>query len=177
MFSRRLLSVANMDPAYLAKYDGSEQAAGRGSGYTQPEPWTATPWQLQGKEPEEKIAGGVLKQLRDRDRAAFGENLRERAEQTASPGGAVGGTPYMSMTYAPLERRIDVAIHRALFASSVRQARQYVIHGAVKVNGQVVRVIFARSRPSGCSATHSEMSHVNRLTFCHSADDLFELLA
>lgn len=45
----------------------------------------------------------------------------------------------MNMTYAPLERRIDVAIHRALFASSTRQARQFVVHGAVKVNGQVVR--------------------------------------
>ncbi|CRK47214.1 hypothetical protein BN1723_020228, partial [Verticillium longisporum] len=32
MFSRRLLGTVDIDPAYLARYDGSEQAAGRGSG-------------------------------------------------------------------------------------------------------------------------------------------------
>jgi ribosomal protein S4 len=47
-------------------------------------------------------------------------------------------TPYMLQTFAPLERRLDVAIFRALFASSSRQARQFVIHGAVTVNGQPV---------------------------------------
>ncbi len=46
--------------------------------------------------------------------------------------------PYMQMTYAPLERRLDTAIFRAMFASSSRQARQFVIHGAVKVNGKQV---------------------------------------
>ncbi len=43
------------------------------------------------------------------------------------------------MIYAPLERRLDTAIFRALFAASARQARQMVVHGAVKVNGQPVR--------------------------------------
>jgi ribosomal protein S4 len=47
--------------------------------------------------------------------------------------------PYMNMTYAPIERRLDMAIWRSLFASSARQARQFVIHGNVKVNGQKVR--------------------------------------
>ncbi|KAI4946646.1 hypothetical protein J4E91_007336 [Alternaria rosae] len=45
-------------------------------------------------------------------------------------------TPYMQMAYYPLERRLDTAIFRALFASSVRQARQFVVHGLVKVNGK-----------------------------------------
>ena len=45
-------------------------------------------------------------------------------------------TPYMHMTYHPLERRLDTAIWRALFASSTRQARQFVVHGWVKVNGK-----------------------------------------
>ncbi|KAI5367506.1 Putative ribosomal protein S4/S9 [Septoria linicola] len=45
-------------------------------------------------------------------------------------------TPYMHMTFWPLERRLDTAIHRALFASSVSQARQFVVHGFVKVNGK-----------------------------------------
>lgn len=49
-------------------------------------------------------------------------------------------TPFMQMTFAPLERRLDTAVFRALFASSTRQARQFVAHGAVKVNGQKVEV-------------------------------------
>ncbi|KAK7725717.1 hypothetical protein SLS57_003783 [Botryosphaeria dothidea] len=45
-------------------------------------------------------------------------------------------TPYMQMTFYPVERRLDTAIWRALFASSARQARQFVVHGWVKVNGK-----------------------------------------
>ncbi|KAL9059189.1 MAG: hypothetical protein Q9206_001602 [Seirophora lacunosa] len=48
----------------------------------------------------------------------------------------VAKTPYMNMVYAPLERRLDTAIFRAMFASSTRQARQLVVHGDVKVNGK-----------------------------------------
>lgn len=47
-------------------------------------------------------------------------------------------TPYMQMTFYPVERRLDTAIWRALFASSARQARQFVVHGWVKVNGKKV---------------------------------------
>jgi ribosomal protein S4 len=80
-----------MDHKYLARYDGSEQAAGRGSG------------------------------------------ADTKAEQNTPP-----MTPYMQMTYYPIERRLDTAIFRALFASSTRQARQFCIHGLVKVNGKKV---------------------------------------
>ena len=45
-------------------------------------------------------------------------------------------TPYMHMAFHPLERRLDTAIFRALFASSTKQARQFCVHGNVKVNGQ-----------------------------------------
>ncbi|MCJ1338278.1 mitochondrial 37S ribosomal protein nam9 [Bachmanniomyces sp. S44760] len=45
-------------------------------------------------------------------------------------------TPYMNMVYAPTERRLDTAVFRALFACSLRQARQFVVHGYVKVNGK-----------------------------------------
>jgi ribosomal protein S4 len=48
-------------------------------------------------------------------------------------------TPYMSMAFAPIERRLDTAIFRAMFTSSARQARQFVIHGFVKVNGKPMR--------------------------------------
>jgi len=50
-------------------------------------------------------------------------------------------TPYMQMTYWPIERRLDSAIFRSLFASSVRQARQFCVHGLVKVNGKKVRLL------------------------------------
>ena len=45
----------------------------------------------------------------------------------------------MNMVYAELERRLDTAIFRAMFASSARQAREFVVHGYVKVNGKKVR--------------------------------------
>lgn len=88
-----------MDHEYLARYDGSEQAAGRGAGVDDP-----------------------------------------------NPGGAPPPTPYMQMTYYPTERRLDTAIFRSLFASSVRQARQFVVHGLVKVNGKKVRLPALLSR-------------------------------
>ncbi|KAF3918604.1 hypothetical protein AA313_de0202836 [Arthrobotrys entomopaga] len=43
--------------------------------------------------------------------------------------------PFAQMAFAPLERRLDTAVYRALFASSVRQARMLCIHGKVAVNG------------------------------------------
>lgn len=58
-------------------------------------------------------------------------------------------TPYMNMTFAPLERRLDTAIFRAMFASSTRQARQFVTHGDVKVNGK--KVLLVLHIPSGDS--------------------------
>lgn len=91
-FTSKIRSVVPMDHRYLAAYDGSEQAQGRGSG-------------------------------------------REVPYQSKS----LPVTPYMQMAYAPMERRLDTAIFRALFASSARQARQFVIHGAVMVNGKKVR--------------------------------------
>jgi ribosomal protein S4 len=58
--------------------------------------------------------------------------------QIRNRGNFPGMTPYMQMVFAPMERRLDIAIFRALFASSARQARQFVIHGAVTVNGKKV---------------------------------------
>ncbi|RDL33774.1 Alpha-L RNA-binding motif [Venustampulla echinocandica] len=92
MFNSRLNSVIPMDHKYLAEHDGSEHAAGRGSGLE-----------------------------------------KEFNPKRGSPNKKI---PYMEMTYAPIERRLDVAIFRSLFASSARQARQFVTHGKVKVNGK-----------------------------------------
>ncbi len=105
MFSRRSHSVVSMNPVYMARYNGSEQAAGRGSG-RRPDP--------------------------NSDYIPPTNNVRFNAD------GSARATPYMQMTFAPMERRLDIAIFRALFASSARQARQFVLHGAVTVNGKKV---------------------------------------
>lgn len=97
-----------MDHKYLAEHDGSEQAAGRGSGL--------------------------------------------ETEYTAKRGSSNKKIPYMEMTYAPIERRLDVAIFRSLFASSARQARQFVTHGKVKVNGKKVLSL----REVGLSSSSSD---------------------
>ncbi|KAG5984315.1 hypothetical protein E4U55_005286 [Claviceps digitariae] len=121
LFSRRLLSAVDLPPAYLAAHDGSEQAAGRGSGLTtlkvSAEKYSRVP-QLSTEE-----------RMRRRP-PPFGDVNKLLSDQFSKM------TPYMQMTFAPLERRLDTAVFRALFASSVRQARQFVIHGAVKVNGK-----------------------------------------
>lgn len=96
MFDRRLPAVVPMDHRYLAKYDGSEMASGRGMGVE--------------KKPQRDARG----------REPMGPEK----------------TPYMHMAFHPLERRLDTAIFRALFASSTREARQFVVHGWVKVNGK-----------------------------------------
>ncbi|ESZ90279.1 hypothetical protein SBOR_9329 [Sclerotinia borealis F-4128] len=92
MFRPRAAAVIPMDGRYLAEHDGSELAAGRGSGLD----------------------------------TAFPKTIHFDRNQI----------PYMSMVYAPMERRLDTAIFRSLFASSTRQARQFVVHGKVKVNGK-----------------------------------------
>lgn len=102
MFTSRIKSVIPMNFRYLAAFDGSEQAAGRGSGL-------------------DNINGSSLAKV-----DKFGKTKGTPA------------IPFMNMTFAPVERRLDTAIFRALFASSARQARQFVIHGGVKVNGKKV---------------------------------------
>jgi ribosomal protein S4 len=40
--------------------------------------------------------------------------------------------------YQNVERRLDTVIFRSLFATSIRQARQLVVHGHVELNGKIV---------------------------------------
>lgn len=98
MFSPNMNAVVPMDHKYLAEFDGSELAEGRGSG----------------------------------------KDINPNAQKD-SQSMTKKKIPYMNMTFAPLERRLDMAIFRSLFASSHKQARQMVVHGHVKVNGQKVR--------------------------------------
>lgn len=73
--------------------------------------------------------------------SGLSESRRDQREQRGRDAQRFKEMPYMQMTFAPLERRLDTAIFRALFASSTRQARQFVVHGAVKVNGKKVERI------------------------------------
>ncbi|OJK03249.1 hypothetical protein ASPACDRAFT_76315 [Aspergillus aculeatus ATCC 16872] len=118
MFSPRLRSVVPMAPSNLARDDGSAMSAGRGSGLTQAPPRE----EMEEFKVHEGDAGSVKK-----PRVSRASYTGERT------------TPYVQMTFAPLERRLDTAIFRAMFASSARQARQFVVHGAVKVNGKPMR--------------------------------------
>lgn len=70
--------------------------------------------------------------------AGRGSGLEEAPSKGKDKKAPTPAMPYMQMTFAPLERRLDVAIFRALFASSAKQARQFVLHGAVTVNGKKV---------------------------------------
>lgn len=125
IFDRRLSAAVDMPPRYLATHDGSEQAAGRGSGLSTGQPSAADFWER----PRPALAGAPI-----HGRVAAGVKAVNKTIE--DPLSSV--TPLMQMTFAPLERRLDTAIFRALFASSVRQARQFVVHGAVKVNGKKV---------------------------------------
>lgn len=158
LFSRRLMGAVDMPPKYLARHDGSEQAEGRGSGLTTSnltaESFSEMP-KLETESPYQKTFFGDVNEL-----------LMKKLPEM---------TPYMQMTFAPLERRLDTAIFRALFASSVRQARQFIIHGSVKVNGHKVRASFL---PSFCGIQSEEIQSVWwRRKINIAADDSSILLA
>lgn len=132
MFSRRMNAAVDMPPEYLAKHDGSEQGAGRGSGLTTNTVKASNYSQEYGSQP---------KRLNP---AHFRMQFAGHTVQTKllTDGMKDKITPVMQMVYAPLERRLDTAIFRSLFATSIRQARQMVVHGAVKVNGKKVSLVF-----------------------------------
>ncbi|ORX33789.1 hypothetical protein BD324DRAFT_595218 [Kockovaella imperatae] len=56
-------------------------------------------------------------------------------------------TPITSMMFSYIERRLDVVIFRACLASSVYQAKQFVVKGHVKVNGKVITNSASQLRP------------------------------
>lgn len=85
-------------------------------------------------------------------RAYHGENIKESRWQTlfekklegvaqldASLKGNVPSTPMVLQTFAPLEKRLDHVIFRSLFASSIRQAKKFILNGHVKVNDVVIK--------------------------------------
>ncbi|CDR47365.1 CYFA0S31e00848g1_1 [Cyberlindnera fabianii] len=89
-----------------------------------------------------------------RFQADFSQKLESVAHLDASLRGENNvTTPVPLQTYAVLERRLDFALFRAMFASSVRQARQFIIHGYVQVNG-------IRIRQPGYSLQEGDIFHV-----------------
>ncbi|CCD25617.1 mitochondrial 37S ribosomal protein uS4m NDAI_0F02990 [Naumovozyma dairenensis CBS 421] len=64
-------------------------------------------------------------------------------------------TPFLMQTYAVLEKRLDFAIFRAMFASSVRQARQFILHGNVRVNGIKIKHPGFTLKPGDTFSVHS----------------------
>lgn len=75
-------------------------------------------------------------------RAYHGEMLREHQWKRLFSLGEIEKKKTKELSarnvYSILERRLDTVIHRALFASSIKQARQMVIHGKIKVNGKKI---------------------------------------
>ncbi|GMM29359.1 mitochondrial 37S ribosomal protein [Martiniozyma asiatica (nom. inval.)] len=85
-------------------------------------------------------------------RAYHGEHIREKrwqslfkkkldgvAQLDASLKGQSTPTPMVNQTFAPLEKRLEFVLFRAMFASSVRQAKRFILSGFVKVNGVVIK--------------------------------------
>lgn len=56
-------------------------------------------------------------------------------------------TPIGTMMFREVERRLDVLVFRACFATSVWQARQMVVHRKVRVNGEIVNNPNIRLQP------------------------------
>lgn len=70
----------------------------------------------------------------------FDPNLESVAQLDASLKGVdVAPTPMVLQTYAALEKRLEFALFRAMFASSIRQAREFIKNGHVKVNGTTIK--------------------------------------
>lgn len=73
-------------------------------------------------------------------KALFTPHLQSVAQLDASLKGiGVEPTPMPLQTFAILEKRLEFGVFRSMFASSIRQARQFILGGHVKVNGTVIK--------------------------------------
>ncbi|KAI9715936.1 MAG: mitochondrial 37S ribosomal protein nam9 [Chrysothrix sp. TS-e1954] len=134
MFEKQANSVVPMNHIRLAEDDGRRESAGRGSGRTE---LTAS---------EEAVFGGLMKRGGNASLPVVGVDAqndegrgRMGASKRPSRTRPVEKTPHMAMTFWPLERRLDSCVFRGMLASSARQARVFVTHGHVKVNGKIMR--------------------------------------
>lgn len=70
----------------------------------------------------------------------FTPSLQSVAQMDATlKGKQVADTPMTLQTYAVLEKRLEFALFRAMFALSIRQARQFILGGHVQVNGVTIK--------------------------------------
>ncbi|GAA5948091.1 hypothetical protein JCM3765_007105 [Sporobolomyces pararoseus] len=60
------------------------------------------------------------------------------APKSSAVGSSFEKVPLASMMFAEVEKRLDTVVFRCCLADSVYKARQMVIHGKVKLNGQKV---------------------------------------
>ena len=81
------------------------------------------------------------------------ESLRDRQEQFDQASQA----PVTSLMWSEIERRIDTVIFRACLAKSVYQARHLVIHGHVKLNGEIVSPASSSARCSDNSPCYPSL--------------------
>jgi len=110
-------------------------------------------WQMQiGKRATRKYHGQILRER------VFKKQLYSSKFNVVA-GGTGGERLIWGGLYQGIERRLDTVIFRSLFATSIQQARQMVIHGHVDVNGKKV---LSRTKKlgadlpgisSGCTAT------------------------
>lgn len=76
---------------------------------------------------------------------------RTKDEKLAKKKESEGSAPVGTMMFSEVERRLDVLVFRSCFASSVWQAKSFVVGGKVKLNGVIVS---PRSPPTVCAQVH-----------------------
>lgn len=73
-------------------------------------------------------------------KSIFDKSLESVAQLDASlKGEKLSQTPLALQTFAVLEKRLEFALFRAMFASLIRQARRFILAGDVQVNGIVMK--------------------------------------
>lgn len=82
--------------------------------------------------------------------------LTSLAPKQSQNTGSEKETPFGLLTYVSLERRLDFAVFRALFASSIRQAAAFILKGAVTVNGVRMRSPGYELRPGDMFSVEPE---------------------
>jgi ribosomal protein S4 len=82
--------------------------------------------------PRRKVFGDDQSQLQE-----FAKR-RQKEKSDAAEEKHKGLAPIGSLMFAEVERRLDVLIFRACFASSIYDARRIVVHGNVLLNGKRV---------------------------------------
>lgn len=90
-------------------------------------------------------------------KSIFLSSLESVAQLDASlKGSRLSETPLALQTFAVLEKRLETAVFRAMFASSIRQARQFILTGHVAVNGVTMKHPSFPLRPGDVFAVSPE---------------------